>query len=504
MVVYSVGYQWQFAQSTLLEMAYVGNRGVRFAAVPRDESADLRARPNDGRIEDLFRPYPGFSSVLRSTNWGKSEYNGLETTVQRRFTNGLGFQAAYTLSSSKDYSSHFHSGATNRQYVMTPQDDDNIPAEWAYSDFDARHRFVIAEVYDLPIRPRPALADEPNRRQHLRQLDAGEHLDVAKRLPVQRVRRQRSLSDRGQLHTDLSSESRRRPGSKRRRAHAGAVVQHGRVSARRCRPVRRHTAQRDPRTRHDQRRHVDHQAATTQGVKQGMNLEIRIEAFNLFNRVNFGAPTNDMSSSAFGRIGATATDAREFQFGCEGEFLTSQGLSSPWYVDSSIDCADPRVGRGRQPSRLKPNGPTATRRWRGTTTMCTSKGDELPTLGADPPIPPRRRTDDRSRLPRAAGYGCSISSAAKHAGSLEDPASIRDPRGRPTGGASHSFATTEPTPASFNSTCRAEPSASSLTRRPSISIPCTRATGRRCCIRRAPRATSMYGASSCPAAERHD
>jgi hypothetical protein len=51
------------------------------------------------------------------------------------------------------------------------------------------------------------------------------------------------------------------------------------------------------------------------GVREGMTLDFRAEAFNLFNRVNFGPPVNDMSSAAFGRIGSTATDAREFQLG---------------------------------------------------------------------------------------------------------------------------------------------------------------------------------------------
>ena len=49
-------------------------------------------------------------------------------------------------------------------------------------------------------------------------------------------------------------------------------------------------------------------------------LELRLEVFNPFNRVNFGVPVTDLSSSAFGRIQATATDAREFQFGVKFRF----------------------------------------------------------------------------------------------------------------------------------------------------------------------------------------
>jgi hypothetical protein len=56
------------------------------------------------------------------------------------------------------------------------------------------------------------------------------------------------------------------------------------------------------------------------GLKRGLSVDVRAEAFNLFNHVNLGPPTNDMSSAAFGRIGNTATDAREFQVGVKVTF----------------------------------------------------------------------------------------------------------------------------------------------------------------------------------------
>lgn len=55
-------------------------------------------------------------------------------------------------------------------------------------------------------------------------------------------------------------------------------------------------------------------------VRQGMNLELRLEAFNAFNRVNLGVPNLNIASGAFGRIGSTATDAREYQVGVKFTF----------------------------------------------------------------------------------------------------------------------------------------------------------------------------------------
>jgi hypothetical protein len=49
-------------------------------------------------------------------------------------------------------------------------------------------------------------------------------------------------------------------------------------------------------------------------------LELRIECFNIFNRVNLGVPVTDLSSGSFGRIQSTATNARELQLGVKFRF----------------------------------------------------------------------------------------------------------------------------------------------------------------------------------------
>jgi hypothetical protein len=48
----------------------------------------------------------------------------------------------------------------------------------------------------------------------------------------------------------------------------------------------------------------------------GARVELRVEAFNLFNRVNFGPPNGNRSSPGFGTI-TTAYDARQIQLGAK-------------------------------------------------------------------------------------------------------------------------------------------------------------------------------------------
>src|SRR5262249_38746256 len=39
---------------------------------------------------------------------------------------------------------------TNRTYIMMPQDTNDVEAEYAPSEYDARHRVVASQIYELP------------------------------------------------------------------------------------------------------------------------------------------------------------------------------------------------------------------------------------------------------------------------------------------------------------------------------------------------------------------
>ena len=47
--------------------------------------------------------------------------------------------------------------------------------------------------------------------------------------------------------------------------------------------------------------------------EKGATVEVRGESFNAFNRPQFGAPTTDQFSTAFGQITATRNYARQVQ-----------------------------------------------------------------------------------------------------------------------------------------------------------------------------------------------
>ena len=80
------------------------------------------------------------------TGW--STYHGLAVQANRRFSNGLQFQAAYTWSHLIDNSTggFQHDGTFPRR----PQDFQDLTSEKARSALDRRHRFTFAAYYDAP------------------------------------------------------------------------------------------------------------------------------------------------------------------------------------------------------------------------------------------------------------------------------------------------------------------------------------------------------------------
>ncbi len=84
---------------------------------------------------------PVFSGIFSENTVAKSNYNSLQVMLQKNFSHGLQFQAAYTFSKTMDNASSFES-------ALNPL---NFNATYGLSDYDARNRFVFNYVWDLPV-----------------------------------------------------------------------------------------------------------------------------------------------------------------------------------------------------------------------------------------------------------------------------------------------------------------------------------------------------------------
>jgi hypothetical protein len=158
---FNFGVQQRLGDTWLLELAYVGSRGLVLPLflnanqVPiRSLTADQRARiaqavtsgQDTTPILSSLRPYPAFDSVTLSRNAASSTYHSGQIKLERRFARGLSVLASYTFSKSIDNSSDFGSGDSSEQVL----DSNNLALERAVSSFDVRHRFNSAITYELP------------------------------------------------------------------------------------------------------------------------------------------------------------------------------------------------------------------------------------------------------------------------------------------------------------------------------------------------------------------
>jgi hypothetical protein len=88
-------------------------------------------------------PNQPLANIIVYESDGNSSYRGLWLTGTKRFSSGLVLQTSYTWSKSIDYNSRNFQG-------LTVQNSYNLRGDRGLSDFDARDRYVLNAIYDLP------------------------------------------------------------------------------------------------------------------------------------------------------------------------------------------------------------------------------------------------------------------------------------------------------------------------------------------------------------------
>ncbi len=134
---YNLNVQRAITPTLGVMVGYFGSKGT-----------NLRISRNINQYIDQFslaRTFTGFGNIIEITSAGNSNYNALWLTANKRFRQGLQFNASYTLSKSIDYNSLNSQGAV-------VQDSFNLRGNRGLSDFDARNRFVANYLYELPFK----------------------------------------------------------------------------------------------------------------------------------------------------------------------------------------------------------------------------------------------------------------------------------------------------------------------------------------------------------------
>ena len=171
---WTLSLQHAFTPRLSLELAYVGNHGSRLTGI-RDinqppvgsgwPAANIAACTADALVKGSYdtvnnvacqvapevgpfnTKFPYLSNIFQMGNVYRSNYNGLQVTLNSRNFHGLSMVAGYTYSHSLDdvganWDFGYGSGLPQNAY--------NPNGEYANSDFDVRHRLTVSLTYAFP------------------------------------------------------------------------------------------------------------------------------------------------------------------------------------------------------------------------------------------------------------------------------------------------------------------------------------------------------------------
>ncbi len=261
-----------------------------------------------------LRPYPNFGQVEYRGNLNASTFYALQASLQRSFTRGLLFSLHYM------WSHEIDNGSLGGGEADFPQIVSCMTCNWASGDYDARHVFNANAVYYLPFGPGQKYPSQPG---ILRTIFGAWNLSgiftARSGLPVN------ILIDRPSTATPDGNTANQRPDlvpGVPIYPVGGSTVTGWISPAAFATPA--------PGTRGDTPRNflrgpgiwqTDLALQKQIQLSEQFMLQFRAEAFNIFNRTQYGLPQNDVSASTFGQIlttvntGPTGTGTpRQMQF----------------------------------------------------------------------------------------------------------------------------------------------------------------------------------------------
>jgi hypothetical protein len=146
----------QVETSLVLRASYVGSHGNHLNLNINENVAF----PGPGPVPPR-QPYPSYGTISAWEPRGFSNYQGLQLSVEKRFSGGLSFLAAYTWSKSLDEGAGGNSSTgESRINIQNPRD---VRADYGLSNFDYRRRFTLSLIYEPPFGRGRRFLNSPNR-----------------------------------------------------------------------------------------------------------------------------------------------------------------------------------------------------------------------------------------------------------------------------------------------------------------------------------------------------
>ena len=270
------------SSSVVAAAAYVGARAT---------SLHRTRQPNGGpNLAQNLRPDPAQGVISRMESSAGSAYHSLQLTLRGSLRNGVVFRSAYTFGKSLDDAS---------TYSDTPLDERNLRLDRGRSDFDVRHLWNGHVIYPLPwLKKRRWLGG----------------WQVAALATVRSGQVFTITSNTNNLEGTLNNRGLDIPGSLLRGSsrQQWLTLAPGVTAAQLIPPAG--SLGTLPRNSHAGPFTVELNGAVMKNfaLTESLRLELRAEAFNIPNRVNYNAPISNLGDPLFGTI-QSAGDPRNFQ-----------------------------------------------------------------------------------------------------------------------------------------------------------------------------------------------
>ena len=158
---WNVGVQHKLWRAVTFDIAYVGSvsknlleqnqinalpTGTLFKPENQDPTRAPSSTPGGSALTtDLLRPYQGYGGIRYWQATGEANYHALQTSLNRRFDNGIMFSVLYVWS--KTLTTGNSDWAARVPYA---NDEENRRVNYSYSEFDRPHNFVLNFVYQTP------------------------------------------------------------------------------------------------------------------------------------------------------------------------------------------------------------------------------------------------------------------------------------------------------------------------------------------------------------------
>ena len=132
--------QRQLFKNSMLDVAYVGNHGLKLQGFINGNQRNITAT---GTYSRPFGNWP--SDITEALNGFYSNYNALQVRYEQRMTGGLTLLNSFTWQHSLDNASASLEGNT-----PSPQDANNMKADYSQSDYNLPIANITSIVYEMP------------------------------------------------------------------------------------------------------------------------------------------------------------------------------------------------------------------------------------------------------------------------------------------------------------------------------------------------------------------